>query len=203
MITRFDSSDERLLVESRYSGGERIMVAIVIAGLCFAGYFFALFALSRVAPDPPDDYRLVGFGIATIVVALLMLPRFRRGWERIELDGTRFVHERFIGPLRRSHDEYDLLRMKGLRASPVIGPALETEWVGLGFWYRSGPRWFGDSLSEHERTQVAEHFMAHDKRIRESLGMDSGAGLADSAFWDSAQAREARLAELYTDQRYI
>jgi len=203
MITRFDTGREWLVVESRHDDpaaiARGILIWVAFAALAVLAPYLALRWFAEV-PVPP---LIIGMAISAVVFGAAVIPRIMAARERIEVRGTRFVHERFVGQSLRQRDEYDLLRMKGLRQSPYPQPTVEGEWPGLEFWYVSGPRWFGDTLAHQERERVLDALIALDRQQRTALGMDADAGLADLAYWTSQEARAASLQELYSDQRFL
>ncbi len=205
MITRYEETDTLLLVESRYAGGRRAVLPLIIAGLVAAALMFAIFVGVSLAAEPGTEFppRLLGTVIAIGLAPLFLIPRFTRGSERIGVRDTQVVHERFVGKRRTERNEYDLLQMKGLRSTAPEGPQLETEWAGLGFWYRTGPRWFGDTLTGAEREKVVASLLEFEARARSALGLDPAAGLANVGYWDSPEAREVHLQEIYSDQRFL
>lgn len=205
MITRYEETETSLFVNSRYDGGRRAALRLIIAGLVTTSLALAPFAVMSLVTDgevalPPD---LLGLVIAGGLALLFFIPRLTSGSERIWLRGTDLVHDRFVGKRRTEHNQYDLLQMKGLRSTAPVGPQVGTEWAGIGFWYRTGPKWFGDTLSAAEREMVMASMLAFEARVRRGLGMDAAAGLANVGYWDSTEAREAGLQESYSDQRFL
>ncbi|MDZ4178920.1 MAG: hypothetical protein U1E29_06780, partial [Coriobacteriia bacterium] len=206
MITRFESTPEHLIVESRRTPDARAVV-LVSAGVAF---FVLILTTQVLGLGRTDSGEFSGQHLTTIAALMMAaglgFPLLAAPWlffrcERIVVRGRGVTHERLVGSIRTSRANYELFKMRGLREL-CMGDSDQCA-AGLWFWYGRSAAVLGDTLKREELARLRDELLAYDARAREALGMDARLGLADVAAWDSAEVRRAMFEEQWANRRHV
>jgi len=208
LIREQESTDDRLHVRSILPGGaKRLFHLMVVWGFALVVFLLELYGFSVALSDRIDlmaQPRLIAILIMLVGAPVVIAPWALWQGERVDATRLSLTTARFIGPIRTSRQEYDLLDVKGLRiAGPEGSTTSGQDLQHLEFWYKGVTYRFGTTLTAAEKREVIEALFALDAHNRERLGMDTTLGLSNQEVWTASWAREAELRELYSDERFL
>ena len=221
MITRFESTPDHLIVESRRAADwgllARMSAAMVILVLTLLSGLVGLnWLVSHQLVLPSSGI------LATLLIAagagfpLVVGPWLFGARERVVFRDRELTLERFMGPYRTRHNRYEFLKMRGLHSIGLeldssnesiigtvgAGPGDAGLLPGLWFWYRRSAFTFGDTLTPEEQARLLDELLARNASVRSALGMDPTLGLADTGVWASPEVRRAIFEEMAFNQMH-